>query len=156
MTTSITIGGPLSRACTTCGATVGAWCIAGGRRARALHAARLEDAPPEQTVEVGDLVIALVGGERLAQLVGLGRHAQVRVWRPGPQSFARPRMVGRASLLRRPADDDARLPIAREELQREARGEAPPRAPPTPPEAPAAPVYTGRDPWSNMKAKKGW
>lgn len=159
MSSVITIGGPLSVACRKCRARPWTACEGRSGPVRRPHAARLADAPPPQTVTVGDLVIAEVGGERLTLLVSLGQHVQVRLWRPGPQTFARARLVPQTALLRVPEADDARLPVAREELVRQGQDESAASAEAAPPAAPPA-AHTGRDPWSDIKApsvaRKGW
>ena len=77
-------------------------------------------------MKVGDLVIVALddgrGGTReyLAHLVALGDTAQIRLWRPGPQAFAAPRLVQRAAVVRRAAED-ARAKLAKDQLDLEER-----------------------------------
>ena len=88
------------------------------------------DAPTGQIVKApgpDDLVIVALddgrGGTReyLAHLVALGDTAQVRLWRPAAQSFAAPRLVPRAAVVRKAAED-ARAKLAKEQLDLEAKG----------------------------------
>jgi hypothetical protein len=101
---------------TTCGATIGAWCTAGRRRARALHVPRTQGAPPVELAHLGDLVLVRLQGQsgelhRLAQLVGLGEHVRVRLW--ARDAFARPRLLERLAVVRIAPEDDPRVAAAR-------------------------------------------
>lgn len=122
MIAPLILGGPLSRPCLFCKAPVGVWCDAGGHRARALHAARTEDAPPIVEAHVGDLVLVRYRGEHVAQLVEIGDPGRaaltVRFWRPSAQVFASPRLLEREAVIGL-APDDARTALAREELRLE-------------------------------------
>jgi len=124
---SITIGGPLSRACATCGAAVGAWCTAGRKRARAFHAARREGAPAEQQATAGDLVLVNTNGTGigrgahrhvLALLVGVaGEHARVRLWQVPRARFARARLMPPAAMVQLADEHDDRHGPARAYLE---------------------------------------
>lgn len=127
MIAPLILGGPLSRPCLFCKAPVGVWCDAGGHRARALHAARTEDAPPIVEAHVGDLVLVRYRGEHVAQLVEIGVVLSVRFWRPAAQVFASPRLLEREAVIGL-APDDARTAIAREELRLEGKRDAAARA----------------------------
>jgi len=123
MIAPLILGGPISRPCLFCKAPVGVWCDAGGHRARALHAARTEDAPPIVEAHVGDLVLVRHRGEHVAQLVDIGDPGRaaltVRFWRPSAQVFGSPRLLEREAVIGL-APDDARTALAREELRGEA------------------------------------
>lgn len=112
MIAPLILGGPISRPCLFCKAPVGVWCDAGGHRARALHAARTEDAPPIVEAHVGDLVLVRHRGEHVAQLVEIGVVLAVRFWRPSAQVFAAPRLLEREAVIGLAPKGDLRTTLA--------------------------------------------
>lgn len=180
---ALTLGGGLSRACETCGASPGAWCTSGRRRAAQLHASRRQGAPPEQTATVGDLVLVsttpqarLAAAPPLAVIVGIGLNVSVRLWR-GHAGFARPRPVTRAGVLALAPESDPRVSPARAWLasEQEAAPTATPtttatadvpalsaaaQGPPTATPTATATISGGEQAWSTdalvTKARRGW
>lgn len=128
---TLTLGGPLAKACETCGASVAMWCRTTKKRGKvqvrafALHAARVRAAPPVQTATAGDLVLVRTHGAGAGVLALLDAVfdqvgptvVRVRVWQPGRQTFAPARLMARTSVVSLAPNSDARVPVAREELK---------------------------------------
>lgn len=166
---TLTVGGPLATACPRCRAARLHNCTTASGRACAPHAARLDIAPPVETVNAGDLVIVVLSSGRdrrrevLAQLVAIGIACVVRTWRAVAQEFSSPRLVTTSAIVRR-APEDARAKLAKDQLDVEARAVASPsvsRPGHSPSEAPRPTMTPTADPWSTPKsaettAQKAW
>ena len=76
---------------------------------------------PAGRAYVGDLLhVRMQGNGRgprisytLAQLLWIGAHVRVRLWMPGAETFARPRLLVASSVVRLATEDDARVAAAR-------------------------------------------
>lgn len=129
---TVTIGGPLARACLWCKAAAGERCTrkvygSSARTPCPPHAGRSKDAPPVQQAGAGDLVLVRTNGTGravrhrhvLALLVDVGESVRVRLWNGPRATFARPRMLPRAQVVQL-ADEaaDARAGAARAFMDR--------------------------------------
>ena len=118
---SLAVGGPMAVWCRKCHVAPRAFCEGRTGPVRRCHAARLADAPPAGRAYVGGLLhVRMQGNGRgprisytLAQLLWIGAHVRVRLWMPGADTFARPRLLVASSVVRLATDDDARVTAAR-------------------------------------------